>query len=335
MHFSKTSPAVSLLLVLSLLAAGCIKKIALRKVAGALTAEGSTVFTGDDDPQLIADALPFALKMHESLLEGLPDDVNLLLATGKAFCMYAYAFIHVPADTISDIRINEKAEHLIRAKNMYLRAKGYLFRALEIRHPGFTASIEANKTDSALAMTTIADSALLYWTGASWMGAFTTDKFDMKLALDMPKAVAFMNRLLQMHESYGNGSVHDFFISYYGSMPKSMGGNEEKAREHFARSIELSQGRSAVPYVSLATSVCVNEQNHKEFVELLTKALAIDVNQYPGNRLANIISQRKAQWLMKHIDDYFLWEEEEEDTLEDTEEFRETDEDEPGEEPEK
>ena len=101
-------PYITLIAALILVSTGCIKKIALKKVAGALTAEGSTVFTGDNDPQLIADALPFALKTYESLLEGLPDDVNLLLATGKAFCMYAYAFIHVPADTISDIRSNEK-----------------------------------------------------------------------------------------------------------------------------------------------------------------------------------------------------------------------------------
>ncbi len=306
MRIIKTLSCILILASFSVLSTGCIKKIALKKIAGALTGEGSAVFTGDNDPQLIADALPFALKTYESLLEGLPDDVNLLLATGKAFCMYAYAFIHVPADTISDVRIDAKKAHLIRAKNMYLRAKGYLFRALEIRHPGFTAYIDANKTDSALAMTTLADTALLYWAGASWMGAFTADKFDMSLALNMPKAVAFMNHLLEMHEFYGNGSVHDFFISYYGSMPKSMGGDEKKAREHFTRSLELSQGKSAAPYVSLATSVCVTNQDQKEFTELLNKALAIDVNQYPAGRLANIISQRKASWLLENIDNYFL-----------------------------
>ncbi len=310
MRLIKPLPLISLMSALCLLSTGCIKKIALKKVAGALTAEGSTVFTGDDDPQLIADALPFALKTYESLLESLPEDVNLLYATGKAFCMYAYAFIHVPADTISDIRIDEKTEHRLRAKRMYLRAKRYLLRGLEVKHPGITAFLEANKTDSALAMTTIEDTALIYWIGASWMGAFTADKFDMKLALDMPKAVSFMNHLLDMHESYGTGAVHDFFISYYGSMPKSMGGSEEKARKHFTRSLELSQGASAGPYVSLAASVCVGKQDHKEFTDLLTKALAIDADQYPANRLANIISQRKAQWLIKHIDNYFLWDEE-------------------------
>jgi predicted anti-sigma-YlaC factor YlaD len=295
-----------ILVFMLLTTAGCIKTLALKKVAAALTADGGTVFTGDDDPQLIADALPFALKTYESLLQSLPDDENLLLATGKAFCMYSYAFIHSPADTIADIRIDDKTAQLLRAKRMYLRARGYILRAFDLRHPGFTALLDSNLTDSALGMTTIADTTLLYWAGASWMGAFTTDKFDMSLALDMPKAVACMQRLLSLHESYGAGSVHDFFISYYGSMPASMGGSEKKAREHFARSLELSGGAAAGPYVSLASSVSVGNQNAAEFQSLLEHALAIPVDRYPHIRLANILSCSRAGWLLKHKDNYFL-----------------------------
>jgi predicted anti-sigma-YlaC factor YlaD len=285
---------------------GCIKKIVLKKVAGTLTTGGGTVFTGDDDPQLIADALPFALKIYESLLYSLPNDENLLYATGQAFCMYAYAFVQVPADTISDSRIKEKTEHYLRAKKLYVRARDYLLKAVELRHPGFDELLNSNRTDSALTLLTIADSSLIYWTGASWMGAFTTDKFDMKLALNMPKAVALMKLLLKLNESFGNGMVHDFFISYYGSMPPSMGGSEEKARHHFSRSLELSKGRSAGPYVSLALSVCVSKQYHEEFQKLLNQALAIDADAYLPNRLANTISQNRARWLLDHIDNFFL-----------------------------
>jgi predicted anti-sigma-YlaC factor YlaD len=165
------------------------------------------------------------------------------------------------------------------------------------------------------------------------MGAFTTDKFDMKLALDMPKAVAFMNHLLKIKDTFGNGSVHDFFISYYGSMPASMGGSEEKSRKHFARSIELSKDESVGPYVALATSVCVSTQNVDEFRELLNKALAIDVDKNISNRLANTISQNKAQWLLSHIDTFFLIddgdepeEEDEDDEDDEEEEEKETEE---------
>jgi predicted anti-sigma-YlaC factor YlaD len=303
----KKTRVIPYLFLLIWLCAGCsIRKIALNKVAGALSAEGGTVFTGDDDPELVADAIPFALKMYESLLEALPENQDLCIATGKTFCMYSYAFIQSAADTMSDMQIDAKQAKLKRAKKMYLRAKGYLFRAWDLRYPSFRALIDSNKTDSAMALATLADTTLLYWTAASWMGAFTADKFDMALAVDMMKPVAFMERLLELKEDYSDGAAHEFFISYYGSMPESMGGSEEKSRKHFARALELSNGAKAGPYVSLATSVCVAKQYADEFKALLDSALAVDIDASPSNRLANILSQRKAEWLLVNIDNFFL-----------------------------
>lgn len=303
-------PRHSVILVLTcalILVPGCsIKKFALKKVATILSSEGGTVFTGDSDPQLVGDALPFALKMYESLLEGLPDDDNLLLATGKAFCMYGYAFVHAPADTISDMRIEHRTAQYLRAKRLYLRARGYLLRACDQRHPGFTSLVMSDNADSALALVTEADSSLLYWTAMSWMGAFTADKFDMSLAVSIPAPVAIMNHLLKTNEAYALGSVHDFFTSYYGGMPESMGGSESKAREHFTRALELNHGKRSGTYIALATSVCVGKQDAAEFSQLLHKALAINVDLDPGNRLANMIAGEKAAWLLAHIDDFFL-----------------------------
>jgi hypothetical protein len=49
-------------------------KIAMNKVAGMLSApSGSNVFTQDNDPDLVGDALPFAIKLYESLLASVPD----------------------------------------------------------------------------------------------------------------------------------------------------------------------------------------------------------------------------------------------------------------------
>jgi predicted anti-sigma-YlaC factor YlaD len=85
-----------------------------------------------------------------------------------------------------------------------------------------------------------------------------------------------------------------------------MGGSEEKARRHFERAVALSRGKRASPFVALASTVSVKNQNEKEFVELLNRALAVDVNEkYPG-RLANVIAQRKARWLLDHRGDRFL-----------------------------
>ena len=100
--------------------------------------------------------------------------------------------------------------------------------------------------------------------------------------------------------------MHEIFISYYAAAPAELGGSEEKARAEFARAVELSGGHSAGPYVALASSVSVKNQNEAEFRDLLAKALAVDVNAVPAERLTNTINQQKAQWLLDHADRFFV-----------------------------
>ncbi|HYV88049.1 MAG TPA: TRAP transporter TatT component family protein, partial [Candidatus Polarisedimenticolia bacterium] len=79
-----------------------------------------------------------------------------------------------------------------------------------------------------------------------------------------------------------------------------------RARQHFARVLELSNGRLAMPFVSLAESVSVEKQDKAEFESLLQKALAIQIEAMPEARLANTQAQRRARWLLSRVDELFL-----------------------------
>ncbi len=96
--------------VFTIFAASCsINRFAVRTVAGFLAGSGQgTVFTGDDDPELVGDALPFALKTYESLLEADPSNAPLALATGRAFVSYAFAFVQAPADELPVEQVDEQ-----------------------------------------------------------------------------------------------------------------------------------------------------------------------------------------------------------------------------------
>ena len=48
------------------------------------------------------DAMPFALKLNESLLESVPTHVPLLIATCGSFTQYGYAFLEADADVLDD-----------------------------------------------------------------------------------------------------------------------------------------------------------------------------------------------------------------------------------------
>src|SRR5688572_20132588 len=82
-------------------AAVCLNacSFATKMVANSLTSGGSTL-NADNDPELVRDAAPFALKTYESLLESLPKHVPLLLATCRGFTSYAYGFLTTDADKI-------------------------------------------------------------------------------------------------------------------------------------------------------------------------------------------------------------------------------------------
>ncbi len=307
--------AVVLVPVLVLLTStGCsLKRLAVNSVAGMLSSSGSsTVFTGEDDPELVADALPFAMKLYESLLAETPENTALLLATGSMFAMYANAFVQTPAGMLPETEYPQRQEALARAKRLYLRGRDYCLKALELRHPGLRAGLEAGDPaalQKALAKTGPQDVPYLYWTAASWMGGFSAEPFDMEMLLTLSRPLDLMARAFQLEEGYGKGAIHEFYISVYGSLPVSLGGSQEKARFHFSRAVELSGGLTAGPYVALATSVSIPTQNSGEFRDLLGRALAIDLDSSPENRLVNLLSQRKARWLLKHIEDYFLLEE--------------------------
>ena len=298
--------------VLIMLAAGVafscsLNRLVMNKVAGVLTAPGGgTVFSGDNDPELVGDALPFAIKLYESLMDSAPWHVGLKLKTGSLYIMYANAFLQAPAVMLSDSEYRQQEFLYKRAKNLYLRGRDIILGALEQKHPGFRQALNAKQYDRALRSMTKADVELLYWAGAGWLGAFAIDPFDMKLGLSLPKAAALMDRVKQLDERFQNGAIHDFYVLYYGSLPEYMGGDPQKARDHFQKAIAYSQGKSGSPFLSLATTVSVKEQNLVEYKQLLNRVLDIDPDADPENRLVNILNARKARWLLEHTADSFI-----------------------------
>jgi predicted anti-sigma-YlaC factor YlaD len=279
-------------------------------VAGFLSGSGQgTVFAGDDDPELVGDALPFAMKTYESLLEADPDNAALALATGRAFVSYAFAFVQAPSDLLPSDQVDQQRVMRQRAKKLFLRARDYVMRGLEIRRPGFSAALSRD-VPSALRLVRKDDADYLYWAATAWMGAFSADPFDFAQIVAVPRAVAMLQQVNTWDDAYGAGAVHEIFISFYGGAPPDLGGGEQKARASFARAISLSKGMRVGPYIALATSVSVKNQNIAEFRELLGAGLAIDVNADIPDRLINVINQRKARWLLDHVDNYFVFDEE-------------------------
>ena len=115
--------------------------------------------------------LPFGLKLYESLLESVPTHGPLLLATCRGFTQYAYAFIEADADALDASKREEASALRDRALKLYLRARDYCLRAIDVRFGAGTRTALLQNPATALARATRADVELLYWTAASWGAA--------------------------------------------------------------------------------------------------------------------------------------------------------------------
>jgi predicted anti-sigma-YlaC factor YlaD len=300
-----------IILVCALLAwfgSGCsIRRYALNQAANALAQSGST-FASDDDPELVQAAAPFSLKLMESFLAENPRHVGLLTAAASGFTQYAYAFVQQEADELEahDLALAEAKR--ARARRLYLRGQRYGLRGLEVQHAGFANALLAHPR-SAARRATKADVPLLYWTAAAWASAISLSKDKPEIVAQIPAMEALIDRALELNESYDNGAIHGFLISYEMSRPGAPGDAAARARKHFDRALELSGGKDASPLVALAEAVTIQTQNVKEFESLLNRALAIDPQSDPERQLVNTVMQRRARWLLSCKTDLFLIEE--------------------------
>jgi predicted anti-sigma-YlaC factor YlaD len=296
--------AVSFGLAALLLSACSPKQFAINKVGDALANPGTT-YSADDDPELIAQAAPFSLKLIESLLESSPRHEGLLLAAASGFTQYSYAFVQQEADFIEDSNFTRASELRIRARRLDLRARDYGLRGLDVRHKGFSTRLRADPR-AAVRETDRGDVPLLYWTAAAWGAAMSVSKDVPELVADQPIVEALIDRALELDETFGAGAIHTFLITYESARQGVAGDPAMRSRRHFDRAVEISKGQAASPYVSYAEAVPLAKQDKAEFERVLNQAVAIDPNAKPEWRLENMIMQKRARWLLARVPDLFL-----------------------------
>lgn len=309
-----------------------MERLAVNKISAMLSSdEGSGAFARDDDPQLIADALPFALKIYEMLLSMNPGDAPLNLAAGKAFIMYANGFIQTPASMLGDDEFEQQSRMMERARKMYLRGRDYVLQSLALEIQDYQTLMN-DDFDALLGKMDKKNVPALYWAAGGWLGAFSCDPFNMAQGLDIYKPIAMVFRALELDENYQKGALHDLLLTLWTSMPPALIENalretpqstgtfvpvyyrehhvgdspRERSFFHFEQAVKLAEGQNPGSYVTMAQGFPVKEQDYPAFESLLKKALDINPESDPDTELLVIIHQEKAHWLLEHREDYFL-----------------------------
>ena len=263
------------------------------------------VYRSEEDPELVRDALPFLLKTIESILDTSPRQNQALVFACTGFTLYGNAFIQVDAEIAE---WNDDYERSLRERDrtwrLYVRARDYCLRSLELKYDGIVEQLRQDPV-TAVGVTEVEDVEVLYLLSAAWGLAISNALDRPELVADLPAVRALLARALELDEDYDRGSLHSALITLE-ALPESLGGSPERAREHFDRAVELSDGLDAAPFVTFASGVSVAAENATEFRRLLEQALAIDPDEDTSLRLLNLINQKRAQALLDHIDDLFF-----------------------------
>ncbi len=284
---------------------GCsIQKIAINQIGNTLASAGTT-FSSEPDPELARDAIPFTLKLIESVLEETPNHARLRTAAAAYFTQYAYGFIQLEADYLES-KDYDQAEHLRqRAKNLFLRARDHGLRTLQIQSPDFPFRLAQSPREAAASVEKRSIETL-YWTAAAWASAINLGKDDPFLVAELPQMEALIDRAFELDADWGEGAIHNFLIAYEMNRPDTANDRERRSRDRFQDAVQLSNGRLLSPYISLAEAVSAQIQDAREFRSLLNQALAIDIDEHPPSRLVNLLMKKRAEWLLTQMDELFL-----------------------------
>lgn len=270
--------------LLTLALAGCAS-MAQRQLADNL---GRAVLN-QDDPATVRAGAPAFLLLLDGLLEGDPDDRDLLIASARLHAAYAGVFVEDPE----------------RAARLAKKAQGYARRALCLSRAALCDLHERPFADYDAALAPLGPDALpaLYTYGVTWV-AVIQQQGDWQGAADLPKVAAVLDRVVAIDETYERGQAHVYLGALRSLVPPTLGGKPEVGRAHFERAIELSKGRNLIAQVELArryARLVLDRPLHDRVLEEVVAADPVE----PGLTLSNVLAQAQARELLAGSADYF------------------------------
>lgn len=266
--------------------------MAVKSTSGILI-NGMPTFLEESDLPLAEQALGSNLKFLEALIKNDPENETLLLLAAEGYTSYSLGFVQ------------DKSKE--RARNFYLRARDYALRVLN-KNKNFraAASRDIDQFISSLNTFKKSDVPALFWTANAWGSWVNLDLTDVDAIADLPKVQAIMERVLELDETFYFSGPHAFLGTLFASRSRILGGDPERAKEHFSRCLEIS-GQSFLLWKYLyAMSYAVQTQDRELFKKQLQEILNAPDDLLPEQRLANEIAKVKAKALLEKEDELFL-----------------------------
>lgn len=283
--------AAALGLVLALPGCGFVRSMPARMAEPVLRDVAASVYR-QTDLELARDGLPAFILLIDGLLQSDPDNPDLLVAAAQAYSSYAGAFV--------------EDEDEARATKLYATARRYGERLLRHNKAMDRAwSKDFDTFQAAVATTTQRDLPGIFWTASSWASWINCNSGSADALADLPQVECLMLRAAALDGTYNQGGPHLFLGVYYSARPKQLGGDPDKAREHFEKALAIAGDDFLLTKVYFAKYYARQIFDRELYERTLKQVLAADVSGPSDAALLNAVARRRAKQLLDDTDEYF------------------------------
>ena len=286
----KIDMRILITLCLLLLTSACSMDKMLVRASLPMIEGGITALNQETDLELAEASIPTNLELLEGMIIIDPDNVDLHNYAAQAYYGLGYGF-------------NED-HRPVRASSFYLRGRKHGFTSLALSGAkNLNGTVEALETD--LKNLDKDDVPALFWTASNWAKWIDLNRDKPEGIAQLHRPTSMMKRVLELDETYYYGSAHMYFGVFYGGRSRMFGGDFDKARFHFDKARELTNGKLLVVDLLQAQFLARQEFDQEDFHNRLTKIVNAPNDLYPELALLNEIAKRKAQILLSKEEEWF------------------------------
>ncbi len=216
---------------------------------------------------------------------------------------YGFGVIMEEADRLIEDDYYLATERYEKANKIFKEARENGLDIIINRYPNFIDWLR-NKTDIIFNKNDIVD---LYWLAAAYGGAISSSRANPFELIHLPYVGKMLNKCISLDAEWNEGALYSAKMSFTSSRSDL---SEEVFRDsldyYFDKTVSLSDGMNAGPYITYAESVHKLFQEKKEFLDKLNYVMEIDVIPNSKYELSNLIAKSRAKWLLTKTDEYFI-----------------------------
>jgi len=310
--------AVACLLAVAACAAGCqtARRVGVGETSPVLQ-QAMRAYESETDLAVARAASPALLKLIEGLLETAPADRELLEIVARGWAEWAFAFLEDDYESLPNdaAHADERQRLVLRATALYDRAFGFALRRLADDDRDIPSALAADAGTLRRRLDTLGKRSVagLTFAGLALASAANVNPTDPSRAVDLPKAIALLERARALDPTYYYGGAAMVLGLIYCAAPAAAGGDPSRGQRYFDEAIAETGGRYLLPRVMSARQCAVRRGDRAAFERTMRQVLATspapptDPARQNDRRynLANEVAKRRAARYLDEVAKFF------------------------------